>query len=242
MPTSRSGLGAVVLDEKIFAIGGSGNNGGALTTVEVYDPAIDSWTSGPSLPEPRVSMAVAIRDGKIYVMGGTDDWATKTEVSTSFVYDPAPGLWSTTTPVPPARWGCEVAVIGDFIYVVGGAGAPDTGTANEAYGFLPITTTTTITSDIPEPSQENQPFAVHFAVTSTEGTPTGIVTVTAVGELETCTAPLVNGVGNCAIKLGSQGTYTLIASYGGDAAYASSSDKEKHTVSFPKTYIPLLIK
>ena len=43
MPTGRWELSTCVVDGKIYAIGGAGPVYQALGTVEVYDPATDSW-------------------------------------------------------------------------------------------------------------------------------------------------------------------------------------------------------
>jgi N-acetylneuraminic acid mutarotase len=241
LPETRAELGAVVLGGKIFAIGGV--SAGTLNTVEIYDPALDNWSDGPALPEPRASMAVAVRDGKIYVVGGTDDWGTPNIKDTAFVYEPGTGMWSTTTSLPTARWATEAAVIGDLIYVIGGVGESGAGNANEAYPFDPISTTTAITADDPEPTVPNQPFTVEFVVTSTMGIPTGIVTVTVASDPGTCHGSLVDGVGNCMMALHSPGNHTLIAGYGGDEFFGtSSSDIEEHVVIPPVSYIPMVTK
>ena len=187
-------------------------------------------------------MAVAVRDGKIYVVGGTDDWGTGNYQDTAFFYEPGTNMWSTTTSMPTARSATEAAVIGDLIYVIGGVGESGAGKANEAYPFDPFPTTTVITADDPEPTVPNQPFTVGFVVTSTMGIPTGMVTVTVASGPETCHGSLVNGIGNCTITLYTPGNRTLIASYGGDAIFGTSSDIEEHVVIPPVSFIPIVVK
>ena len=246
LPSDRSGLSAVVLDGMIYAVGGNGSSENypnpTTNIVEIYDPSSDSWKTGPALPEPRASMAVTVRDGKIFVIGGTDNWSTDNVVDTTFVYDPKTGLWSTITPMPTARRSCEAAVVGDFIYVIGGAGEDGAGFANEAYGDKPISTTTTITSDDPDPSQENQYFMVSYSVTSTEGIPSGIVTTTIGSGDENCILPLVDGIGSCEMTLNKPGVYTITARYSGDEFYAPSNGTENHLVIPPKLFLPLIVK
>ena len=45
MPTPRFGLSLAVSGGKIYALGGT-TGSGPLTTVEVYDPATNTWQSG----------------------------------------------------------------------------------------------------------------------------------------------------------------------------------------------------
>jgi hypothetical protein len=43
MPTPRENLGVGVINGILYAVGGNKNGAGALTTVEAYNPATDSW-------------------------------------------------------------------------------------------------------------------------------------------------------------------------------------------------------
>ena len=80
-------------------------------------------------------MAVAVRQDKIYVIGGADEY--NDSKNTMFVYDDSTLLWSTGAPMPTARRATRAAIVNDIIYVIGGAGALGAGTAFEAYGQFP---------------------------------------------------------------------------------------------------------
>lgn len=58
MPTPRSDLGAAVLGDLLYAVGGY-NAGGQYDVVEVYDPRTNSWQSQVSLPEISYDALVA---------------------------------------------------------------------------------------------------------------------------------------------------------------------------------------
>jgi hypothetical protein len=94
-------------------------------------------------------------------------------------------------------------------------------------------TTTTIASDQPDPSAPNAAVSVTFTVTSSAGTPTGTVLVTASGGLETCSAAV--SAGSCSITLTTTGNRTLTANYSGDASFDPSSDTESHQVVAPNS-------
>ena len=94
-------------------------------------------------------------------------------------------------------------------------------------------TTTTITSDNPDPSVVGQAVTVNFTVTVNppgSGTPTGDVTVSD-GTIN-CTGPLVGGAGSCNLSFNSAGGKALNATYGGDAYFnGSASSGVSHTVN-----------
>ncbi|HKT60913.1 MAG TPA: Ig-like domain-containing protein [Gemmatimonadales bacterium] len=92
-------------------------------------------------------------------------------------------------------------------------------------------TTTTITSDSPDPSTTGQDVTVQFTVASPAGTPTGSVTVQDDGD--SCSGTLSGGQGSCVIKLSNTGNRTLTASYGGTEGFAASSTTVPHTVTAP---------
>ena len=89
-------------------------------------------------------------------------------------------------------------------------------------------TTTTITSDTPDPSGAGQAVTVAFTVSAATGTPGGSVTVT--DGVATCSGSLSGGAGRCTLTLVTVGSRTLTASYQGQNSFAASSDGESHEV------------
>ena len=90
MPSARRSGASSALNGKIYAIGGyvpgvSGHPG--VVTVEVYDPATDTWTAAPEMPSGRFAPRSSVVDGKIYVIGGMGDWPGSA-YGTVEVYDP----------------------------------------------------------------------------------------------------------------------------------------------------------
>ena len=95
----------------------------------------------------------------------------------------------------------------------------------------PISTTTRITADGPDPSDVGQAVTVRFSVTAQSGTPTGTVTVTASGGGESCSASV--DAGFCTLALSVAGDRTLTATYAPDAGFAASDASEHHIVREP---------
>jgi hypothetical protein len=87
-----------------------------------------------------------------------------------------------------------------------------------------VDTTTTITSNVPNPSTHGKAVLVHFTVTAATNykAPTGKVTVNA-STGESCTGTLVNGSGSCSVTLNTAGPSTLTAAYAGDSNDNSST-------------------
>ena len=90
MPSTRRSLSTSALDGKIYAFGGyvpgvSGHPG--VATVEVYEPAADTWTTAPDMPTGRFGLRTCVVDGRIYVMGGMDKWVGSA-YRTILAYDP----------------------------------------------------------------------------------------------------------------------------------------------------------
>jgi large repetitive protein len=88
-------------------------------------------------------------------------------------------------------------------------------------------TTTTITSNTPNPSTHGRAVAVHFTVVEVTNykAPTGKVTVNA-STGESCTGTLVNGSGSCSLSISTAGPRTLTTTYVGDANNNSSVSAE----------------
>jgi N-acetylneuraminic acid mutarotase len=146
MPTARFWLSCEVVDNKIYAIGGTEEEGPSLSIVEVYDPASDTWdTTKAGMPTGRRSMASAVVDGKIYIIGGDPKFirGVTTGVRTVEVYDPITDTWDTTkTDMETAREATSASVVNGIIYVIGGV-APGGVFLKSVEAYDPVTDTWT---------------------------------------------------------------------------------------------------
>jgi N-acetylneuraminic acid mutarotase len=73
MPTSRAGFAAAVARDRVAVAGGEGNAwaaSGVFQEVELYDPAMDTWTSLASMRTPRHGTGAAAVGDVVYVPGG----------------------------------------------------------------------------------------------------------------------------------------------------------------------------
>ena len=134
MPTARSGLSTSVVNGKIYAIGGqagkAGPGGGPLlSTVEVYDPATDTWKKKADMPTARGWFSTSVVNGKIYAIGGGVGGLV---FSTVEVYDPATDTWTRKADMLAPRGGLSTSVVNGKIYAIGGWPGPAF-TSNEEY-------------------------------------------------------------------------------------------------------------
>ena len=81
MPHPRINSAAAIVDDKIYIMGGE--NEGIISTVDVYDPSLDTWTTAASLPTARRLLGAAVVDNTIYAVGGE---ALVARVGEQFIY------------------------------------------------------------------------------------------------------------------------------------------------------------
>ena len=138
MPTARTLAAATVVDGKIYVIGGTVGRGttswSGLPTVEVYDPATDTWSSRADMPTPRGALRAVAIDGKIYAFGGdeggTDNpgqWRVFHLTNVLEVYDPATDTWEARAPMLWARYWHLGVAIDRTILAIGGRKRNDGG-------------------------------------------------------------------------------------------------------------------
>lgn len=124
MPTARAMFGCAVVNGKIYAIGGGAYEPNpkhwyALDTVEEYDPVADSWRTIPApMPSKRGAVTAAAVDGKVYLIGGSDEHFNAVGVVDAF--DPQTGNWTISASMPTKRGWLGSAVVNDRIYAIGG--------------------------------------------------------------------------------------------------------------------------
>jgi N-acetylneuraminic acid mutarotase len=119
-----SNVGAAVIGDAIYVPGGySGPSGRAQTALQVYYPLenrVNVVASDP-LPQPRLGSGVTEHNGKLYVIGGSDD--TLVGTNTVYQYDPsrpAGSRWQQMAPMPTRRLYLAAATVDSLIYAVGG--------------------------------------------------------------------------------------------------------------------------
>ena len=117
-PFSLTGTAGAELNGRVYVVGGSAMDGTIVSTVEVYDPVANAWSSAANMPTARAYARAAVIGGLLYVVGGS---TATGPVGALEVYDPGTGNWSSLGAMPTARFDAAVGVINDKLYVAGGA-------------------------------------------------------------------------------------------------------------------------
>lgn len=68
MPTRRCRSGLVVLQNRVFLVGGF-NGSLRVRTCDIFTPQTGKWSSGPPMNARRSTLGVAVLDDKIYAVG-----------------------------------------------------------------------------------------------------------------------------------------------------------------------------
>ena len=121
-------LYGVALNGKMYVIGGW-DDGKAAGLNYQYDPATDKWTERKGMPRLAHHAALAVANGKIYVIGGfvpPKDTQIPTggawePIADTWEYDPAADSWKSLAPVPTKRGAAVAVEVAGKIYVIGGA-------------------------------------------------------------------------------------------------------------------------
>lgn len=121
MPTARGEFGAVLLKDKIYAIGGVDYipGEGRKAVVEVYDIASDKWSNDVKpLPIRLDHFASAVYNDTIYVVGGF--LGKKVPTDRVFIYHPEKDEWHEGKALPSPRGALTAQFINGILYAVGG--------------------------------------------------------------------------------------------------------------------------
>ena len=92
-----------VLDGRLYAVGGYGNDGSVLGSVERYDPATDAWEAVVPMALARFGAWVAALEGRLYAVGGRVEEDEAAEVHTVERFDPATNAWEEVVPMETGR-------------------------------------------------------------------------------------------------------------------------------------------
>ncbi len=146
MGTRRDNPGSAALDGMLYVFGGRTRDAdgtevnGTLATVEMYDPATDSWTARAPMPTGRRTMAVGTLNGRAQLIGGERKPSPPGTFAANEEYDPQADTWGALTPEPTPRHGAVAGTIGGMVYVVGGGSAAGSSfvPVNEAFSFNPF--------------------------------------------------------------------------------------------------------
>ena len=126
MQTARHGMAVAAVEKSVYAIGGSTNAGDTQVTSAAEELALPPrrvqpaahWHFLPEAPHPRLEMAWAVLDDKIWIMGGLRNGVALNTVER---YDPQTGFWRAGPSLPIALHHAMAVTYRGEVVVIGGA-------------------------------------------------------------------------------------------------------------------------
>ena len=121
MQTLRSTCAVVVLDEKLYVIGGR-ESSICHRSMECYDPHCNRWTTKAPMNKRRGGCAAVSYNGSIYVFGGHDLPVVNPacqRTNSIEKYSPLTDTWTLVANLDIARDSIGVGILGNFIIIVG---------------------------------------------------------------------------------------------------------------------------
>ena len=125
MPRPIRYHGSVIMNDKIFIIGGSATRQDATNTVLMFDPATNTCRGLKPLPYAVSRMATVAWKDNVVVLGGVDQGGNKR--NTVILYNVTTETHRMLPPMTKKRHGCTAVTIGDNIIVMGGFDETGTG-------------------------------------------------------------------------------------------------------------------
>jgi N-acetylneuraminic acid mutarotase len=121
-PIARHENSFVELGGKFYLLGGR-----ETTIMNIYDPAVNIWTTGANLPFVMHHFQAVTWNGKIYVLGAYQGTFSSGNVNNSespvdkiHIYDPATNTWTEGATIPRPRGSAGVVVYNDEFYLISG--------------------------------------------------------------------------------------------------------------------------
>jgi N-acetylneuraminic acid mutarotase len=134
LPTPRSSPGVAALNGVLYVVGGiTARN---TPVVEMFDPATETWTTGPALGVARDHFVLVESGGRLFAIGGRIGNFAR-NVDTVEILEPGATAWTFGAPLPQPRSGFAGSVVGGTIYVFGGEDPAQT--YGEVFAYDPST-------------------------------------------------------------------------------------------------------
>ncbi|MQA27986.1 MAG: hypothetical protein GEU94_21610 [Micromonosporaceae bacterium] len=132
-PVPLTEVGGAAFDGRVWTAGGLTKQGAGATRVLVYDPASDSWSKGPELPD-GVHHAGLVGADELYLIGGYHGGLREGVTADVWVLDESEKRWRKGPPLPEARGAGAAAWDGARVVYGGGVG-PDGQPSEQVYAL-----------------------------------------------------------------------------------------------------------
>ena len=90
-----------------------------LAVVEAYDSTTNSRMRKADMPTPRWGLSIAVVNGKIFAVGGTQNG--RDGLGNVEVYDPVTDTWTRAPDMPTAKGNLATSAVDSKVYAIGGS-------------------------------------------------------------------------------------------------------------------------
>jgi N-acetylneuraminic acid mutarotase len=120
-PLGLTEIGAAAFGGELWTIGGLTDGAEVTTVVQVFDPHLNEWRSGPHLPQPVHHASLVATDTQLVLVGGYRTLAFD-PVADVLVLDAEHGVWIEAPSLPEPRGAGAAAWDGQRLVYAGGLG------------------------------------------------------------------------------------------------------------------------
>ncbi|XP_078492746.1 uncharacterized protein LOC144748368 [Ciona intestinalis] len=110
---------SAVLNDQMCVAGGRDDDYNVLSSVELYNPVVNTWTNIASMKTKRYGHALVSYNGRLYTFGGRD---SLNRLNSMKSFDPREGKWKSLKAMNERRPALCGVVYNDEIYAIGGYG------------------------------------------------------------------------------------------------------------------------
>lgn len=118
LKTARTSLAVAVYRGNIYIIGGASDSNVPLSTVEIYNPETNTWSTGQDKPIPTSKVSAVTIGGLIFVPGG--ETANHKPSNILEAYNPESDSWENRSTLPYSVASYAIAAYEGKMYVFGG--------------------------------------------------------------------------------------------------------------------------
>ena len=156
LPTPVTFAGVTAYQGKLYVAGGFNSTGVNVNTLQIYDVATGTWSTGAAMPSVRANFDLIPSSGFLYATAGTNaanQGSAYSNVSNWLFYNTSTNAWSGPTAYATYYESGQALLVYGLIHHFGGRSAATT-LANVHLGFIPVTpptvpTETSSTAEIP---------------------------------------------------------------------------------------------
>lgn len=129
LPEPRAGFATLVINDKIYVVGGYSTEGTfseflrGYGTILEYDPAADVWKPVAALAEVRMAPIAAACGEKIIISGGLDPVSFNLIRRNAWAYDTRLDSWEQIAAPKHDRTGIQAVTVNNGVYAIGGSGS-----------------------------------------------------------------------------------------------------------------------